>query len=450
MKNYFYEVHSIWDLVIGPFCLFILYIMAHNYVGKVIKEKHLKRLVRLSFIFKNLIAVVFIFFFWYKYGYLMDMGTYFLEVKEIAKVISDFDNVNILDVYLWPEYVNKVTPLYIKRIGEDTTATMPLLVLPFYYLGFGSIFGLIFIINFIVFIASTYLYRVFTSLLPDYKKESILAIFWLPSMMLWAGSIYKDTFAIIGLCFLIYALYRFFILKKYKLQYVILLLLSSYVILITKPHILIIYAFIGIWLLRTYARRLSSSLRVVFYGVGIGVFLLFMNFAITSLAQSNLDAAKFTDIEKVTSIVDGFNNYYSNTDAQGGSQYSIGTFEPTLQGLFKLMPAGYIVTFFRPYLWEFRSPVFVFNVIESFVLLFMCLYLLVKWRLRVFKEIFKNEFWTFCFLYTLVLGALIGIMSFNFGTLARYKTPVMPFFAFMVFCLYSQTKATGKTKHQNT
>lgn len=423
--------------------------MAHNYVGKIIREKHLKRLVRLSFIFKNLIAVVFIFFFWYKYGYLMDMGSYFLEVKEIARVLAQNENINIFDIYFNPEIVNKNSDLYIKSIGEDTTSTMPLLVLPIYYLGCGSIFGMIFTINFFVFIASTHLYRVFVSLYPNFKKEIIIALFWLPSLILWAGGIYKDTLAYIGLCFLMYALFRFFIQQKYYPKYMIVMIASSYLILITKPHILIIYAFIALWILRSYAKRLSPLLRYSFYSMGLLLFLSLGQSAVSFLAQSQLDAAKFTDVKKVTAIVDGFNNYYSNEDAQGGSQYSIGTFEPTLQGLLRLMPAGYNVTFFRPYLWEFRSPAFVFNVLESFVLLSMSLYIFFKWKFRVFKEIFNNEFLTFCFLYTLVLGAMIGIMSFNFGTLARYKTPVVPFFAFMIFVLFAKVRSDIKQRRMS-
>jgi hypothetical protein len=443
----FYDIHSSFDFIICPIYYIIVYILAHNYIIKVIYEKELRKLVRLSFLVKNTLAILFVIFFWYQYGYLMDMGTYFLRAKEIARIINVYD-ISILDIYFDPEYVTKTTPLYIERIGLDATATMPLLILPLYYLGSGSIFGVIFIINFIVFIASTYLYRVFASIFPEYKRESILSIFLLPSMILWAGSIYKDTLAFIGLSFLMYGLYRFFMLKRYNFVYFILLLLSSYLILITKPHILVIYTFIIIWLLRSYAKRLSPVLKVVFYVIGTGVFVIMMNLASSLVSQSQLDAAKFTDIEKVTSIAKGLNNYYANSDVQGGSQYSIGTFEPTLPGLIKLIPAGYVVTFFRPFLWEFRSPVFVFNVIESFVLLYMCLYLVIKWKLKVFKEIFKNEFWTFCFLYTFVLGSIVGIMSFNFGTLARYKTPVMPFFAFMIFSLYSQAKAAFKLKRQ--
>lgn len=442
----FNKIHSFSDIFIIFLYYILTYILAHNYIIKIVGDRKLRQLVRYSFLIKNAIAVLFVFFTWYKYGYLMDMGSYFLEVKKIASVLFRESNISIFDIYFNPDYVNRNSNLLIKRIGGDTTSTMPLLVLPFYYLGCGSIFGMIFTINFFVFISTTYLYRVFVKVYPKYKKEIIIALFCLPSLMLWAGGIYKDTLAYIGLCFLMYALFMFFIQQKYYPKYIILMTASSYLILITKPHILIIYAFIGLWILGNYARRLSPVLRYGFYGFGLLLLLVGGQFAIKKIAQSQLDAAKFTDVKKVTAIVDGFNNYYSNEDAQGGSQYSIGTFEPTLQGLFRLMPAGYNVTFYRPYLWEFRSPVFVFNVVESFVLLSMSIYIFFKWRFRVFIEIFSKEFLTFCFLYTLVLGAIIGIMSFNFGTLARYKTPVMPFFAFMIFVLFAKVRSDVKQR----
>ncbi|MFZ1496056.1 MAG: hypothetical protein WAS72_03305, partial [Saprospiraceae bacterium] len=112
-----------------------------------------------------------------------------------------------------------------------------------------------------------------------------------------------------------------------------------------------------------------------------------------------------------------------------------------------LLPAGFVVTFYRPFIWETRNPVLMLNLVESMILLLMTLNVLFKLRIKIFTIITGNSFLLFCFLYTFFLGAMIGITSFNFGSLARYKTPVMPFFAFLIFVLYSKAKEIKKKRN---
>jgi hypothetical protein len=51
----------------------------------------------------------------------------------------------------------------------------------------------------------------------------------------------------------------------------------------------------------------------------------------------------------------------------------------------------------------------------------------------------------FAFLYAIMLGALVGFVSFNFGTLVRYKMPLVPLLYTYLALLYEKTH----NKHQS-
>jgi hypothetical protein len=66
---------------------------------------------------------------------------------------------------------------------------------------------------------------------------------------------------------------------------------------------------------------------------------------------------------------------------------------------------------------------------ESMIMLLLTLYTFFKVGiLRTLKFIFSETTILFCIIFTVVLGIIVGATSFNFGTLARYRTPFLPFY----------------------
>jgi hypothetical protein len=45
-----------------------------------------------------------------------------------------------------------------------------------------------------------------------------------------------------------------------------------------------------------------------------------------------------------------------------------------------------------------------------------------------------------CLIFTLLLGFAVGLTSYNFGALSRYKIPAMPLFAIMLVLLSNYSK----------
>jgi TRAP-type mannitol/chloroaromatic compound transport system permease small subunit len=101
----------------------------------------------------------------------------------------------------------------------------------------------------------------------------------------------------------------------------------------------------------------------------------------------------------------------------------------------KFLPAVN-VTLFRPYLWEVNNPVMLLSALESLAFL-----LLTFWavRRRGFVNslglLRKNPFLVFCLLFTVVFSFAVGISTYNFGSLVRYKIPILPFYGVFLILL---------------
>ena len=133
------------------------------------------------------------------------------------------------------------------------------------------------------------------------------------------------------------------------------------------------------------------------------------------------------------------------SERSGGSVYSLGDFDYSLAGVVrKFLPAIW-VTLYRPHLWEVNNVVMLFAALEAFALLAFTIYVLYKVGLiRSLKTVTSNPFLIFCFLFSIVFAFAVGITTYNFGSLVRYKIPLYPFFVSGLFILLSYSKRERK------
>ena len=117
-----------------------------------------------------------------------------------------------------------------------------------------------------------------------------------------------------------------------------------------------------------------------------------------------------------------------------GSNFSINTSNPVT-----LVPNSLIATFFRPFLWEVKSPVALFSAIESSILLVLTLFFFFKRGIgNYFKLAFADPRLLMCFIFSMVFAVAVGASTSNFGALSRYKIPCMPFYFIMLLLLYKK------------
>ena len=130
--------------------------------------------------------------------------------------------------------------------------------------------------------------------------------------------------------------------------------------------------------------------------------------------------------------------YWSGREA--GSGYSLGELDGTFSSMIKLLPQAINVSLFRPYIWEVRNPLMLLSALESLALLFFTVYVLTKAKFTVFQA-FRDPNVLFFLIFSLTFAFAVGVSTFNFGTLSRYKIPLLPFYALaLVYILNYKNK----------
>jgi hypothetical protein len=136
---------------------------------------------------------------------------------------------------------------------------------------------------------------------------------------------------------------------------------------------------------------------------------------------------------------------YLQNMSQQGSVYYIGEYDGTLGGLFTYFPQAVTVALYRPFLWEAKNPFSLLSALEAaYFLLFTFYVVFVKVRPKnVIATFIREPIAPACLFFAIFFSFSVGITAGNFGTLVRYKIPMMPFYiASLMIMLESNRKKT--------
>ena len=135
--------------------------------------------------------------------------------------------------------------------------------------------------------------------------------------------------------------------------------------------------------------------------------------------------------------------YYSSGDE--GSAYSLGDFSPTINGMLSKFPLAVNVTLFRPYFWESKKIIVALSALEAILFLFLTLKILISvGPAKTWKTISNDPTIQFCLVFSIIFAFAVGISSYNFGSLSRYKIPCLPFYALGLILIYYKNKPLNK------
>jgi hypothetical protein len=245
-----------------------------------------------------------------------------------------------------------------------------------------------------------------------------------------------------GLGWMVYTTFRIFIHKDLSVKNLLMLGLSFYLIVLIKLYILLAFLpAIGLWLLLTYSHHIQSAgarwvVNLVFAGVVAGGFFYFTEKFAEDLNQYSLER-----IAKTANITRNWIGYVS--DIQDGSGYDLGEFDPSIGGMLSKFPQAVVVTLFRPFPWESRKVIVALSALEALVFLYFTLKVFISSRGKAFGWIGRDATLIFCLVFALIFAFAVGISSYNFGALSRYKIPCLPFYAaFLIVLLQKQKQAT--------
>lgn len=83
------------------------------------------------------------------------------------------------------------------------------------------------------------------------------------------------------------------------------------------------------------------------------------------------------------------------------------------------------------------------SAMEALVLLLLTFYLLASKPASFFRSL-SNPNVLFCFVFSVTFAFAVGVSTYNFGTLSRYKIPLLPFFAVGLILVADQANRERK------
>lgn len=287
------------------------------------------------------------------------------------------------------------------------------------------------------------MYKGFYDLHKQLHFEFALAIFFIPSVFFWGSGLLKDTLTLGALGWATYATIRiFFCRKRSIIPYVIVLMLSCYAVYLIKIYILLCFSpAIILWIFLYWRRSIPSAMmRILLTPIMIALALVLGYFALVAVGEDN-QRYSLESLGKTAEITATYLYYVS--EKQGGSSYTLGDFDYSVSGMIKKLPLAINVTLFRPYLWEAKNPIMLLSALESFALLIFTIVITVRTRLLTTLKSIDPTI-TFCLVFALSFAFAVGFSTYNFGSLVRYKIPLIPFYLIGLFTLNHYSKKDKK------
>jgi hypothetical protein len=292
------------------------------------------------------------------------------------------------------------------------------------------------------FIGSWQFFLTFYKQYPHLHGRLAIAAFFVPSVFFWGSGVMKDSVTLACLGIATYQIYLIFVERKVKVVNVLLLLISLYLIFSIRKFILQAYLpSVLLWLGASQIYRIHSViLRTMVVPFVVVVLVVSGYFTVAKIGEED-ERYALGNIAKTSRVTAYDIRYWSGRFA--GSGYSLGELDGSFESMLRLAPQAINVSLFRPYLWEVKNPLMLFSAVESFVMLVVVLYVVVRQRSLVFSSLARPNV-LFALSFTIVFAFAIGVSTYNFGTLVRYKIPLMPFFVTALVLLLDYRKSETK------
>jgi len=281
------------------------------------------------------------------------------------------------------------------------------------------------------------IFRYFAELYPKYIKWLAISCLFIPSVAIWGSGLFKDTFCQMALGWLLWGVYKVF--KTGNIKYVIIIFLGSIILIKIKIYIFLIFApllFLAeiikkIAFLNLYKKIILYTILFMILWGARGQFQILIE-----------NEAKRYSIETVAQNVVNSKNYFIRlAEEDQGSVFDIGEIEPTINGIFKKFIPATSASLFRPYIWEVKKPLVLIAALEAFVFALLTIYaIFVIIKKREFASIFNTNI-LFWLSFSIFFAFITGVSTSNFGSLSRYRLPLLPFYASSLIILILQNRS---------
>lgn len=247
-------------------------------------------------------------------------------------------------------------------------------------------------------------YRLFDSIYPGNRKKIMWAVFLLPSTLYFSSGIHKDL--------LVFSLMGFFLLSLYlgttqqwKLKYVLTATISLIGLVLMRNYLLLIFipAILGYWMAIKFPRLgWRSFLWIIVLGTLSIAIVQWIKPAWSPLVLIEQRQHDFLSLKKAN------------------SQMDLTPLKPDLVSFLKQLPEAVGHGFFRPIPTESKH---IFTLALSLELIFfwvLMMFVLINRARR--SSLFNHPFVMMLFILTAALWILMGYITPNYLTLARYRS----------------------------
>jgi len=278
-----------------------------------------------------------------------------------------------------------------------------------------SYLGATFVIAFAGFCGQLLIYRAFSRQYPQRELRLwwILGVLFMPSVTFWSAALLKEPLRMLGLGLVLWGALG--LTSGYRYRPAGALLLGEGILVLFAPD-LARGSLAGVLPLLLLRRRMWLSLVRWRWLVGPALIVLL------AVAGGTVGAT----IENLPQRVFNASGYYDLVE--GARVLPPLITEPSWPALLLAVPKALILALFRPFPWEVSGVIAVLSLVENAVLFYLLCRAAVKIRQvpEAFRDAWSSPLFVSCAALVLVLGLAIGASTPNFGTLSRYRMPLVP------------------------
>lgn len=282
------------------------------------------------------------------------------------------------------------------------------------------------LLNFIPFLGSVAIYRIFISIFPNRKWIVIFGCFLIPTSLFFSSGIHKDLFVYSALCFYSYGLF-FSVTAQFTWKRIALILVSFFMILLMRNFLAM--ALIPATVSFVVANKFKIK-PVIIFGVTYIIVLLFVVF-------SDFFPTSFKPLQIISNRQAEFLKL-----PKAHSQIELTALTSDLKSFATNLPEALDHGFLQPHFWKLNFWTRIIASMEWYLFFLLPLIWVLLFRKR---GEFNSNFMWFGFAVAFTMFIMIGYIIPNINSIVRYKSIYLPFIITPTLCLLKLNKTSKNT-----
>ena len=264
----------------------------------------------------------------------------------------------------------------------------------------------------------TAIYRFFTSFINGKENVLLIAVFLMPSTLIWTSGLIKEAFLMFSLGMLLNTLFNLIEKKERISRNYIQLLVFLFCLFLIKPYIIfLLIPCVAGWMILKH-NAYSQLLKLIAVYFLYGCIVLFASEFLFGKRIPQLLSSKQAEFFHV-----------ANRD-HANSLIDIPVLTNSYSSLIINSPNAIKNVVFRPTILEVKNPLMLLAALENLIItiaLLITLYFIFKSKFQI------GSYWILlAFFFCMTIFILTGLVTPILGAIVRYKVPALPFFLFVM------------------